>query len=69
MTSKEKVLEVWPDTIVYGNKILWKWLWYRESDPDKVSGQFDTEEAAWQNAAESLPHPTYREGEVDENRN
>ena len=55
MTDKEKVLKVWPDTIVYGNKILWKWLWYRESDPDKISGKFDTEEAAWQNAAESLP--------------
>jgi hypothetical protein len=55
MTAKEKVLAVWPDSHVYINKILRKWMWYRDSDPDAVSPMFETEEAAWQNAAESLP--------------
>lgn len=57
MTAKEKVLKVWPDIIVYRNKIMNRWFWFRESEPDKTSDYFDSEEAAWQNAAESLPQP------------
>jgi hypothetical protein len=57
MTPKERVLAVWPDTIVYLNRLINAWLWYSTSDVDKVSACFDSEEAAWQNAADSLPQP------------
>ena len=55
MTAKEKVLKVWPDAVVYWNKITRSWFWYRESSAGPSSGEFISEVAAWQNAAESLP--------------
>lgn len=54
-SDEQRVLAVWPDTIVYFNKIMKRWLWWRESDPSRVSDHFDTEAEAWADAASRLP--------------
>jgi hypothetical protein len=64
MTAKEKVLAVWPDAFAF----RWAGWWRiysgvlpRLNDFNCVSNG-ETEEAAWQNAAESLPAQPEQEG-------
>jgi hypothetical protein len=48
--DEQFVKQAWPDVTVYRNKIMQKWLWYRESEMETVSEPFDTEAEAWADA-------------------
>ncbi|WP_348269728.1 hypothetical protein P8936_16395 [Edaphobacter paludis] len=59
MTNEEKVLAVWPDAREVQLR-RGKWLIAHGNDPERpgysiLGPDFASTEAAWQNAAESLP--------------
>jgi hypothetical protein len=53
--DRERVLAVWPDMNVYLNRIMNRWMWWRDSEPSKVSDHFETAAEAWADAASRLP--------------